>query len=540
MLEFLLYLALWIGLSYPIGKWMHAMLDREHHYGIEKVIYRLTGVNPDLQMNWKQYSIALVAFNMLGLGLVYLLERTQGYLPLNPFKFPGVEAQCAFNTACSFASNTNWQSYGGETTMSWLTQMLALTTQNFVSVSVAMGALMALARGVRNTENRALGNFWVDITRCTLMVLLPLSLIVSLLLVSQGVPQTLTQPAAIQTIERGGEQVIPLGPAASQIAIKQLGTNGGGFYNVNSCHPLENPTPVSNFIECLAILLLPAACCHTFALAVRDRRQGWALLAAMLILFVPLCLLCMHVETGNWEGKEVRFGEAASAIWATATTAASNGSVNCMHDSLTPLGGFVTLLMMLFGEVVFGGVGCGVYGIVLCALVAVFVAGLMVGRTPEYLGKKIETFEIKMVSLGILIMPAVVLIMMGAAVAYPPAKAAVFNSGPHGFSEILYACASMGNNNGSAFGGLSANTPFYNLVGGMVMLFSRFFTVIPVLAIAGSLADKKHVPESAGTLPTYSPLFVGWLVAVIIIIGALSFFPTLSLGPVAEYLRFLK
>ena len=540
MLEFLLYMALLLGLSYPIGKWMHGMLDRERHYGVEKLIYRLTGVNPDQPMNWKQYLMALMAFNGLGLLLVYLIERTQGMLPLNPFKFAGVEPQCAFNTATSFVSNTNWQSYGGETTMSWFTQMLALTTQNFVSAAVGIAAMMALARGLRSTESTALGNFWVDLTRCTFTVLLPMSLVFSMLLVWQGVPQTLTQPAAMQTLEGGSEQLIPLGPAASQIAIKQLGTNGGGFYNVNSAHPLENPTPLSNFMECLAILLLPAACCHAFALSVGDRRQGWALLAAMTLLFVPLCLLCMHVEVGNWEGKEVRFGPAASAIWATATTAASNGSVNCMHDSLTPMGGFVTLLMMLFGEVVFGGVGCGLYGIVLCVLVAVFVAGLMVGRTPEYLGKKIETYEIKMVSLGILIMPAVVLFMMGAAVLYPPARAAVFNSGPHGFSEILYACASMGNNNGSAFGGLSANTPYYNLVGGMVMLFSRFFIIIPVLAIAGSLAAKKTVPQSAGTLPTHSPLFVAWLVAVIVIIGALCFFPSLSLGPVAEYLRYLK
>jgi K+-transporting ATPase ATPase A chain len=516
------------------------MLDRDSHYGVERFIYRVTGVDPNASMNWKQYTLALLTFNLLGLLLVYLIERAQGLLPLNPFHFGAVEAQCAFNTACSFASNTNWQSYGGETTMTWFTQMLALTTQNFVSAATGIAAMMALARGLRAIESDALGNFWVDLTRTTLMVLLPMSLVLSLLLVWQGVPQTLTQPAALQTLEAGGEQLIPLGPVASQVAIKQLGTNGGGFYNVNSAHPLENPTPISNFLECLAILLLPAALCHTFALGVGDRRQGWALLAAMVALFVPLCLLCMHVEGGNWEGKEVRFGEAASALWATATTAASNGSVNCMHDSLTPIGGFVTLLMMLFGEVVFGGVGCGVYGIVLCVLVAVFVAGLMVGRTPEYLGKKIETFEIKMVSLGILCMPTLVLIMLGAAVVYPPAKAAVFNSGPHGFSEIVYACASMGNNNGSAFGGLSANTPYYNLVGGMVMLFSRFFIILPVLAMAGSLAAKKKVPESAATLPTHSPLFVAWLVAVIIIIGALSFFPTLSLGPLAEFLRYLK
>ena len=535
--EFFVYIVLLVGLSYPLGKWMHAMMDRESHNPVEKFIYRLTGVQTEQQMNWKEYLLALLAFNFAGLVLVYLVERSQGRLPLNPLKLPAVESFCAFNTACSFASNTNWQSYGGETTMSWATQMLALTTQNFVSAATGIAAMMALARGLRTTEGRALGNFWVDLTRCTLMVLLPMSLVFSLLLVAQGVPQTFTQPPAIQTLEPG-EQLIPLGPVASQVAIKQLGTNGGGFYNVNSSHPLENPTPLSNFLEMLAILLIPAALSHTFALAIRDRRQGWAILATMLLLFMPLCLLCMHGEMGNWEGKEVRIGEAASAIWATATTAASNGSVNCMHDSLTPLGGMVCLIMMEFGEVVFGGVGCGIYGIFLCILVAVFVAGLMVGRTPEYLGKKIETFEIKMVSLGILCMPALVLIMTGAAVLVPAAKAAVLNHGPHGFSEILYACTSMGNNNGSAFGGLSANQPFYNLVGGVVMLFSRFWIVIPVLAIAGSLAAKKRVPESAGTLPTHSPLFVVWLAVVIIVIGALCFFPSLCLGPLAEFLRY--
>ena len=528
MAEFLLFLVVLIGLSYPLGRLIYQLLEREHHFRPELWIYRLTGVSPDRPMNWRQYSTALLGFNIVGLVGVYALQRAQAWLPGNPLHLAAVDPYLAFNTACSFASNTNWQAYGGETTMSWTTQMLALTTQNFVSAATGIAAMMALCRGLRRTESKELGNFWVDLTRVTITVLLPMSLLMALMLVSQGVPQTLQQGPGV-----------PVGPVASQVAIKQLGTNGGGYYNVNSAHPLENPTPLSNFLEFLAILLLPAALCHTYALAVGDRRQGWAILGAMLLLFVPLTLLCMHAEVGNWEGKEVRFGEAASAMWACATTAASNGSVNCMHDSLTALGGLIPMVLMLFGEVVFGGVGCGVYGIVLCILVAVFVAGLMVGRTPEYLGKKIETYEIKMVSLGILCMPALVLFMTALAMLVPAAKGAVLNSGPHGFSEILYACTSMGNNNGSAFGGLSANQPYYNLVGGMVMLFSRFWIVIPVLAIAGSLAAKKRVPESAGTLPTHSPLFVVWLCVVIVVVGALCFFPALCLGPVAEHLRYL-
>ncbi|MFN8608998.1 MAG: potassium-transporting ATPase subunit KdpA [Vulcanimicrobiota bacterium] len=537
MAEFFLYMFILLALAYPLGHLMFAVLERERHFAPEIWVYRLTGVQPDRQMDWRQYSQALLIFNLLGLLLAYGLQRCQAWLPGNPLKLAAVDPFLAFNTACSFASNTNWQAYGGETTMTWATQMLALTTQNFVSAATGIAAMLALCRGLRRTETRQLGNFWVDLTRATLGVLLPLSFLLALMLVSQGVPQTLTQPAAGPTLE-SQSQLLPLGPVASQLAIKQLGTNGGGYYSVNSAHPLENPTPLSNFLECLAILLLPAALCHTYGRAVGDRRQGWALLAAMLMLFVPLTLLCIHFEMGNWEGKEVRFGEAASALWACATTAASNGSVNCMHDSLTAAGGLITMLFMLFGEVIFGGVGCGVYGMVLCVLVAVFVAGLMVGRTPEYLGKKVETFEIKMVSLAILCMPALVLLMTGAAMLVPAARNAVLNSGPHGFSEIFYACTSMGNNNGSAFAGLSANQPFYNLVGGVVMLISRFWIVIPVLALAGSLATKKRVPESAGTLPTHSPLFVVWLCVVIVVVGALCFFPALCLGPLAEHLRY--
>ena len=374
------------------------------------------------------------------------------------------------------------------------------------------------------------------LTRCLLWVLLPLSVCMTLFLTAQGVPQSLGQPASITTLE-GQTQLIPLGPVASQVAIKQLGTNGGGVYSVNSAHPLENPTPLSNFVQCLAILLIPAALCHTFGAAVGDRRQGWAILATMLLLFVPLSLFCIDQEWGNLEGKEIRFGEAASALWASATTAASNGSVNSMHDSYTAAGGLVPIFSMLCGEVIFGGVGCGVYGFFLYALVAVFAAGLMVGRTPEYLGKKIEVFEIKMTSLGVLLMPTLVLLMAAGAVLWGPARQAVYNSGVHGFSEILYACASMGNNNGSAFAGLAADQPYYNWVGGLVMLFSRFWTIIPVLAIAGSLARKKRIPESAGTLPTHSPLFVVWVAVVIVIVGALSFLPVLAMGPIAEALQ---
>jgi len=357
MAEFFVFLLVLVGLSYPLGRLVYRLLEREHHYGPELWVYKLTGVRPDVPMNWRQYLTALLGFNLVGLLVVYALQRAQAILPGNPLHLAAVDPYLAFNTASSFASNTNWQSYGGETTMSWATQMLALTTQNFVSAATGIAAMMALCRGLRRTETRELGNFWVDLTRATATVLLPLSLALALLLVSQGVPQTLSQGPAIKTMEKA-ETLIPVGPVASQVAIKQLGTNGGGFYNVNSAHPLENPTPLSNFLECLAILLLPAALCHTYALAVGDRRQGWAILSAMLLLFVPLTLICMHAEVGNWEGKEVRFGEAASALWACATTAASNGSVNCMHDSLTALGGLIPMIFMLFGEVVFGGVGC--------------------------------------------------------------------------------------------------------------------------------------------------------------------------------------
>jgi len=515
---------------------------------------------------------------------VYLLQRVQGILPLNPAGLGAVSPDSSFNTAVSFATNTNWQGYGGESTMSYLTQMLGLTVQNFVSAATGMAVLVALIRGFARRSAQTIGNFWVDLTRTTLYILLPLSFVLALVLVSQGVVQTFKPYATVAVVQpseydepvvdKDGkpvldakgqpttkkskltEQVIAVGPAASQIAIKQLGTNGGGFFNVNSAHPFENATPLSNFLEILSILLIPAALCYTFGVMVRDTRQGWAVLAAMTVIFVVMLGVCYVAEQqgavfvkqgvdhtasalqsgGNMEGKEVRFGIANSALWATATTVASNGSVNSMHDSFTPIGGLVPLWMIQLGEVVYGGVGSGLYGMLIFAIIAVFVAGLMVGRTPEYLGKKIESYEMKMSSLVILIVPAIVLIGTSIGVVTAAGKAGIANPGIHGFSEILYAFSSASNNNGSAFAGLSANTPFYNTALGMVMLIGRFWLAVPVLAIAGALARKKIVPAGAGTLPTHTPLFVGLLIGVVILVGALTYVPALALGPVVEHL----
>jgi K+-transporting ATPase ATPase A chain len=514
------------------------------------------------------YAVAMVTFNVLGLIALYLVQRLQGALPLNPQGFAGVGADSALNTAVSFASNTNWQGYGGETTMSYLTQMLGLTVQNFVSAATGMAVLVALIRGLRQRSIKEIGSFWADLVRGTLYVLLPLSLVLALALASQGVVQSLspyrTASLAFATSEADGkrvsEQVLPMGPAASQVAIMQLGTNGGGFFNVNSSHPYENPSPLTDFLEALAILLIPASLCYTFGRMVGDTRQGWAILAAMTLLFVPLLVLCLQAEQsgnpkltalgvdavaselqagGNMEGKEVRFGIARSALWATATTAASNGSVDSMHDSYTPLGGLVPMFLMQLGELVYGGVGSGLYGMLAFAIITVFVAGLMVGRTPEYLGKKIEAYEMKMASLIILIPPLVVLGATALAVATESGVAGIQDRGPHGFSEILYAFSSMGNNNGSAFAGLSANAPFYNLVGGVAMFLARYWLAIPILAIAGSLAEKKIVPPSAGTLPTTTPLFVVTLCGVVIVVGALTFIPALALGPIVEHLMMM-
>jgi K+-transporting ATPase ATPase A chain len=552
---------------------------------MECLIYRLCRINPAEDMTWKTYAVGMLLFNAAGMFVLYALQRLQGLLPLNPAGLPMVGPDLAFNTAASFASNTNWQSYGGEITLSYLTQMLGLTVQNFASAATGMAILVALIRGLVRRNAQTIGNFWVDLTRSTLYILLPLSLVWSLILVSQGVVQTFSEYTAawlIQPVtydkpvvnadgqpvqdEQGKPktdtakttvQVLAVGPAASQIAIKQLGTNGGGFFNVNSAHPFENPTPLANFLEMLALLMIPAALCYTFGAMVGDTRQGWTLLAVMTMILVAFLSLALWAEQrgnpfidllgvdqaagssqagGNMEGKETRFGIVNSVLWASATTAASNGSVNSMHDSYTPLGGLVPLLLMQFGEVVFGGVGSGLYGMIVFAIIAVFIAGLMVGRTPEYLGKKIEPYEMKMASLLILIMPIIVLGLTAVAVLTEAGTSSRLNPGAHGFSEILYAYTSQGNNNGSAFAGLNANTPFYNITGGFAMLISRFWLAVPTLALAGSLARKKGIPVGPGTLPTHTPLFAALLIGVIIMVGALTFLPALALGPIAEHL----
>jgi K+-transporting ATPase ATPase A chain len=566
-----LYLLLLLALVKPLGRYI-ARVHQGEPIGLDRVlgpveraIYRLAGVHPGQEMGWKGYALALLLFSAAGWLLLYLLLRLQGWLRLNPVELGPVSPGLAFNTASSFVSNTNWQSYGGETTMSYLTQMIGLTVQNFVSAATGISVLVALIRGLARHSARTIGNFWVDVTRTTLYILLPLSLVLALVLVSQGTVQTLAgshpvpmlQPTVDASGNRVTRQVLAVGPAASQIAIKQLGTNGGGFFNANSAHPFENPTPLSNLVEMLAILALPAALCYTFGKMVGDTRQGWAVLAAMALVFAGVLALAVAAEQqgnpllsdlgvdqvasslqpgGNMEGKELRFGIANSALWATATTAASNGSVNSMHDSYTPLGGLAPLILMQLGEVIFGGVGSGLYGMLAFVIVAVFVAGLMVGRTPEYLGKKIEGYEVKMASLLILITPILVLALTAWAVVTGVGRAAIYNPGPHGFSEVLYAYSSLGNNNGSAFAGLHASNPFYNITGGLAMLIGRFWLAIPTLALAGSLAAKKRSPAGAGTLPTHGPMFVGWLIAVVILVGALNFLPALVLGPIVEHL----
>jgi K+-transporting ATPase ATPase A chain len=593
ILQLAFYLVVLLALAKPLGAYMARVyegrpfvLDRPLGW-LERLIYRASGVVPGAEMGWKAYALTMLLFNLAGLLAVYALQRLQGVLPLNPAGLEAVSPDSSFNTAASFATNTNWQGYRGETTMSYLTQMLALTVQNFVSAATGMAVAVALIRGFARRSAETIGNFWVDLTRTTLYILLPLAFVWALALGSQGVVQTFSPYAKVAVVqpseydepvtdkdgkpvldEKGQpkskkstltEQVIAVGPAASQIAIKQLGTNGGGFFNVNSAHPLENPTPLSNFLEVLAILLVPAALCYTFGVMVGDTRQGWAVLAAMTVIFVALLLVCVVAEQngrvfaqqgvdhvvsalqsgGNMEGKEVRFGIANSALWATATTAASNGSVSAMHDSFTPIGGLVPMWLIQLGEVIYGGVGSGLYGMLMFAIIAVFVAGLMVGRTPEYLGKKIEAYEMKMSSLVILITPALVLIGTSVGVVTAAGKAGIANAGIHGFSEVLYAFSSASNNNGSAFAGLSANTPFYNTALGLCMLFGRYWLAVPVLAIAGALARKKIVPVGAGTLPTHTPLFVGLLVGVVLLVGALTFVPALALGPIVEHLTLI-
>ncbi len=571
VLQIMIYLVALVGLGVPLGAFMARVYKRERTFldpvlrPVENFFYRLSGINPDEELDWKKNAIAMLLFNIVGLFIVYGLQRLQHLLPFNPQGLGAVSPDSSFNTAVSFASNTNWQGYSGETTMSYLTQMLGLTVQNFISAASGMAVLVLFIRGIVRHSSKTLGNFWVDLTRSTLYILLPLSIILALILVSQGVVQNFSPYKTVtfveSTVDGNGnmvaEQVLPMGPAASQIAIKQLGTNGGGFFNTNSAHPYENPTPLSNFLEMLSILLIAAGLCFTYGNMVNDKRQGWAIFAAMAIIYVALLGMAVWSEQsknpvltelgvdqtagllqsgGNMEGKEVRFGITNSAIWATATTAASNGSVNSMHDSYMPLGGFVTLFMMQLGEVIFGGVGSGLYGMLIFVIVAVFVAGLLVGRTPEYLGHKIEAYEIKMASLLILIMPITVLVLTAIAVITDVGKASIYNPGIHGFSEVLYAFTSTGNNNGSAFGGLNANTPFYNITGGIAMLISRYWLAVPTLALAGSLASKKHIPLGEGTLATHTPLFVFWLIAIVIIVGALNFLPALALGPIVEHL----
>ena len=574
-LQLALYMAVLLLLVKPLGAYMARVYEGAPLFGldrvlgpVERLVYRLGGVDPATEQRWSAYAVAMLLFNAAGLLIVYLLQRVQAWLPLDPAHLGNVAPHSAWNVAVSFASNTNWQNYGGETTLSYFTQMVGLTVQNFVSAATGMAILAALIRAVARREMKTIGNFWVDLTRTTLYILLPLSLILALAQTSQGVVQTLEpyrvvhllQPVAGPDGQAVSSQTLALGPASSQIAIKQLGTNGGGFFNVNSAHPFENPTPMSNFLEMLAILLIPAALTYTFGRMIGDTRQGWALLTAMTVIFVPLLagtavseqhgnpLLTEAGVTqqttalqagGNMEGKEVRNGIAASATWATATTAASNGSVDSMHDSYTPLGGLVPMWLMQLGEVIYGGVGSGLYGMLIFAIVAVFVAGLMVGRTPEWLGKKIEPFEMKMASIAILVPPAMVLIGTAVAAVSPSGVAATTNPGPHGLSQILYAFSSMGNNNGSAFAGYGANTPLVNVLGGLAMLFARYWVALPALAIAGSLVEKKKVPAGAGTLPTHGPLFVLTLVAVVIVVGALTFIPALALGPIAEQVRLL-
>jgi K+-transporting ATPase ATPase A chain len=568
-LQLVVYVSVLLLAAVPLGLFIANVMNGERTFlspllaSVERIVYRVGGIDPARESTWLEYALAAMLFNVGGLLIAYAIQRLQGWLPLNPQHLGAISPDSSLNTAVSFATNTDWQGYSGETTMSYATQMLALTVQNFVSAATGIAVLIAFVRGFVRKSAASIGNFWVDLTRSILYVLLPLAVVVALVLVSQGVVQTFAPYVTTDLVQPSGEtvqQTIAVGPAASQVAIKQLGTNGGGFFNANSAHPFENPTPLSNFVELLSILLIPAALCVTFGKLVGDARQGAAVLAAMTIVFVALTLLCNFAEQsgnplldsladttpsatsagGNMEGKEVRFGIGASALWAAATTAASNGSVNAMHDSFTPIGGLVPMWLMQLGEVIFGGVGSGLYGMLVFAIIAVFIAGLMIGRTPEYLGKKIEAFEMKMASIVILMPPAIVLIGTAVAVCVDAGAVGVANPGTHGFSEILYAFSSAGNNNGSAFAGLSVNTPFYNTALGIAMYLARYWLLIPTLAIAGSLAAKRAVAPGAGTLPTHTPLFVGLLIATVLLVGALTFVPALALGPIAEHLQMVQ
>ncbi len=572
-IEIGLYLVVLMLCIRPLGRYMARALEGERTLltpvlgPLERRCYRAAGVRPDDEMGWKRYAYAMLAFNLAGLLVVYALQRLQHVLPLNPVRLGPVSPDSAFNTAVSFATNTNWQGYAGETTMSYLTQMVGLAVQNFVSAASGIAVLAAFIRGFARRSTGTIGNFWADLVRSTLYILLPLSVVLAIVLVSQGSVQSLGPYRTAQFVEAGAgaaapaaHQTIALGPAASQIAIKQLGTNGGGYFNANSAHPFENPTPFACFLEALAILLIAGALCYTFGHLVGDTRQGWAVLAAMTVVLVACLVLVQSAEQsgnprlvsagadaiasptqpgGNMEGKEARFGIGLSSLWAVATTAASNGSVNAMHDSFTPLGGLVAMWEIQLGEVIYGGVGSGLYGMLAFAIIAVFVAGLMVGRTPEYLGKKIDAYEMKMASLMVLVPPLLVLLGTAIAVVVPAALRSIANPGVHGFSEVLYAYSSAANNNGSAFAGLNANTPWYNGTLGVAMFLGRYWLKVPALAIAGSLAAKKRVTTGAGTLPTHTPLFVVLLVATVLVVGALTFFPALALGPIVEHLQMI-
>ncbi len=585
------YLVALLLLAWPLGRWLVNVAEGRLPRWLapvrkaEQVLYRVAGIDPAAGISWRPYAVALLAFNLLGTIAVYVLQRLQGVLPLNPQGMVAISPDSAFNTAISFVTNTNWQGYVGEATMSYLTQMLALTVQNFFSAATGIVVVIALVRGFAARSTASIGNFWVDVTRVTLYVLLPLSMLFAAYLVSQGVIQNFSQYKDVQTLEvtafqqprigpdgqpskdakgdpvmedaKTDKQTLAMGPVASQEAIKMLGTNGGGFFNANSAHPYENPTAATNFAQMLSIFLIPAALVFMFGRMVGDPRQGWAVLTAMTAIFV-ICVIAVTMQEqqgnplisalgvdqgisatqpgGNMEGKEARFGIAASGLFAAITTAASCGAVNGMHDSFTPLGGMVPLVLMQLGEVVFGGVGTGLYSMLIFAILAVFIAGLMIGRTPEYLGKKIETFEMKMTSIAILVTPILVLAGAAVAVLADAGRAGIANPGAHGFSEILYAFTSAGNNNGSAFAGLSANSPFYNTMLAIVMWFGRFAVIVPVLAIAGSLAAKKRMAVTAGTLPTHGPLFVGLLIGTVLLVGLLNYVPALALGPVVEHL----
>jgi potassium-transporting ATPase potassium-binding subunit len=553
-------------LSVPLGQYMARVFSDEHTFldpvlkPVERIIYRLCGVDQATEMTWPEYAVAMLLFSAVGMLLLYAIERLQQFLPFNPQRLGAVPPDLAFNTAASFTTNTNWQAYGGETTMSYLTQMAGLAFHNFVSAAAGIAAAIAVIRGFVRRSARTIGNFWVDLTRATLWVLMPICVVGALVLVWQGVPQNFSPYVHAKTVE-GAQQVIAQGPVASQEIIKELGTNGGGFFNSNSTHPYENPTPLSNLLEMVSIFLIGAGLTHTFGKMAGDRRQGWALFAAMAVLFLMGVTVAIWAEQrgnpnftamgisqratptqsgGNFEGKEVRFGIVNSALWATITTDTSCGAVNAMHDSFTPLGGFIPLLDIQIGEIIFGGVGSGLFGMLVMAVLSVFIAGLMVGRTPEYLGKKIEGREMKLAMLYVLIFPAVILLPAGIAVVTKVGLAGISNPGPHGFSQILYAYSEAGGNNGSAFAGLNANSPFYNWTLAFSMLFGRFLMMLPALAIAGSLVGKKSVPTSAGTFPTNGPIFVILLVGVILIVAALTFFPADSLGPIVEHLAMIN